>query len=67
MRKRGEEERAKATEYIISLSALELDRDWGVKPKKKPKAALCVTRARPPATWELYPHTAPLSSDIGGV
>lgn len=22
-----------------------------------------MTRARPPATWELHPHTAPLSSD----
>lgn len=30
-------------------------------------AALCVTRARPPATWEPYPHIALLSSDTGGV
>lgn len=32
LREREEEERAKATEYIISLSALELGGDWGVKP-----------------------------------
>lgn len=29
---REKEERAKATEYIISVGALELGRDWGVKP-----------------------------------
>lgn len=63
---RGRRKRKSDRVYYF-IKCFGAQRGLGSKIKKKPKAALCVTRARPPATWELYPHIGLLSSDTGGV